>query len=113
MAEHSFQRAALVALLAIASFAVLPFLHVLSSNCAPSTASCSSDQPAPTHSPDCGVCGSLAHAGARAVDAPAALAAIALPLARVSTLHAPMPTLASRERETAQARGPPAPPSHA
>jgi len=42
MAEHSFQRAALVALLAIASFAVLPFLHVLSSNCAPSTASCSS-----------------------------------------------------------------------
>jgi len=112
VAVHSFQRAALVALFALASFAVLPYLHVLSSNCGASV-SCSSDQPAPTHSPDCGVCGSLAHAGARAVDAPAALAAIALPLARVSTLHAPMPTLASRERETAQARGPPAPPSHA
>ncbi|HXX47628.1 MAG TPA: hypothetical protein VEN47_05340 [Myxococcota bacterium] len=112
MAEHSFQRAALVALLAIASFAVLPFLHVLSSNCAPSTASCSSDQPAPTHSPDCGVCGSLAHAGARAVDVPAAVAAIALPVALLSARHAPAPLAPSRERVASPARGPPAPPSH-
>jgi hypothetical protein len=113
IAVHSFQRAALVALFALASFTVLPFVHVLSGGCAASAPSCSSDLPAPSHSPDCGVCGSLAHTGARALDAPTAVAAIALSLSRPSapallTRRAPV-----RALDVALARGPPALPSHA
>jgi hypothetical protein len=111
-AVHSLQRAALVALFAFASFAVLPFVHVLSSGCSAGAASCSSDQPAPIHSADCGVCGSLAHAGARAVDVPTAIAAIALPLARSPESHVRVRLAPARERDASTARGPPAVPSH-
>jgi hypothetical protein len=112
-AVHSLRRAALVALFALATFAVLPFVHVLSSGCGASPASCSSERPAPIHSAECGVCGSLAHASARALDVPAAIAAIAVPLGRASAPHAPARVAPAPEIDAPTARGPPVLPSHA
>jgi hypothetical protein len=109
----SAKRVALVGLLALASHALLPYLHVLTSSCGPSEASCSSEGQAPSHSSDCAVCGAIAHGGARAVDAPAALAVVSAPLA----LHAAALELSSLppsvELDPACARGPPASPRSA
>jgi hypothetical protein len=105
---HSLQRAALIGLFALASYAFLPYLHALSSACGPDDSSCSAEQRAPSHSADCPVCGAIAHAGARAVDAPTALAIVSAPLAphaAVPELLALAPTL---ESDVACARAPPA-----
>jgi hypothetical protein len=102
------QRIALLGLLALASHALLPYLHVLTSACGPNETSCSSEGQAPSHSPDCPVCGAIAHAGARAVDAPSALASAAAPIA----LHAAPPEVfalaPAAELDAACARAPPA-----
>jgi hypothetical protein len=103
------QRAALTALLALASYLLVPYVHVLTNACAGDTASCSSERPqAPTHSPDCGVCGAIAHAGARAADVPVAVAAVAAPLAAFAPPPAHAPFALDRARGVASARGPPA-----
>ncbi|HXZ86094.1 MAG TPA: hypothetical protein VEI82_11450 [Myxococcota bacterium] len=106
-AVDSLQRAALLALLALASHLLLPYVHVLSSACSRDAASCSSEQTAPTHSQACSVCGALAHSGARALDAPLAAAAAPLEVAALAAPHAPAPLAPAAERDVAPARGPP------
>jgi len=104
-----FARVALVGLLALASHALLPYLHALASSC-DQQASCSSEgrEPAPSHSSDCPVCSALFHAGSRAADAPQAIAVVSAPVAYdtvalVSIAH-PRPV----ELDCACARAPPA-----
>ena len=108
-AVHSLQRAALIGLFALASYALLPYLHALSNACGPDGSSCSSsDERAPSHSPDCPVCGAIAHSGARAADAPSALAVVSAPLAprgAAIELVAAAPAVAL---DVACARAPPA-----
>jgi hypothetical protein len=105
----SAKRIALMAgLLALASHALLPYLHSLSSNCGANESSCSSDGRAPSHSSDCQVCSAIAHGGARAIDAPSSVAAVSAPqrlevAALVSLAGAPRVELAA-----ASARAPPA-----
>ncbi|HTO69291.1 MAG TPA: hypothetical protein VMR31_05465 [Myxococcota bacterium] len=78
------QRTAFVAVFALVSHALLPYLHALESPCGAAHGVCTSaehaGQTAPTdggprssHPDDCPVCSALAHGGARAVDAPIAL----------------------------------------
>jgi len=78
------QRTALVAVFALASHALLPYLHALETGCDPRHAVCASadqaGQTAPTeggqgssHPDDCPVCSALAHGGARAIDTSIAL----------------------------------------
>jgi len=75
------QRAALVALFALVSHTLLPYLHALSAACDAHHAFCATDdraaQPASSganggasHSDDCPVCSALAHGSARVIDAP-------------------------------------------
>lgn len=102
------KRLALIALLALATHAFLPYLHALASGCGSHGASCSSESQAPaSHSSDCAVCGAIAQAGARAIDAPAALAA----LVESRSVFAPAPeslaAVPKVERDVACARAPP------
>jgi len=104
----SAQRVALVGLFALASHALLPYLHSLTSRCDPNEASCSSAGQAPSHSSDCAVCGAIAHGGARAVDTPAALASVSAPLALHAAALELFSVAPSVELDPACARAPPA-----
>jgi hypothetical protein len=104
----SAKRVALVGLLALASHALLPYLHVLTTACDPNEASCSSDGRAPSHSSDCPVCGAIAHAGARAVDAPSALAIVSAPLVTHAAALELVAVAPKVELDPACARAPPA-----
>lgn len=103
----SAKRAALIGLLALASYALLPYVHALMNGCGQVTCS-GGEQESASHSPDCAVCNAIAHAGARAVDAPAAVAGLLAPVAP----HAPAPPMFAHtptvERDVACARAPPA-----
>lgn len=103
------RRAALAGLLALASHALLPYVHALTSGCGGGTG-CSSESSTPSHSADCAVCGALAHAGARAVDAPSALALGPAPRAHDAAAFVPPALAASVSLDAACARAPPAPP---
>jgi hypothetical protein len=74
------KRTALVAALALATHALLPYLHEHPSSCNPGHDRCATDaragEPASSdgggsssNPDDCPVCGALAHGGARAIDA--------------------------------------------
>jgi hypothetical protein len=101
-------RLALVGLLALASHALLPFVHALASGCGQTATGCSSDE-RPSHSADCPVCGALAHSGARAASsAPSAPALSAAPPAPERAAAAPLPVPARADRAVPGARAPPA-----
>jgi hypothetical protein len=104
----SAKRIALVGLLAIASHALLPYLHSLTSDCGASETSCSSDGQAPSHSADCPVCSAIAHGGARAVDAPSAVAAVSAPHGLQAETFVSFAAVPKAERDAACARAPPA-----
>ena len=103
----SAKRVALIGLLALASHALLPYVHVLIRGCGAVTCSGGERESSASHSPDCAVCSAIAHAGARAVDAPVAVAGLQVPVEP----HAPAPTLFALvptvERDVACARAPP------
>ncbi|HTO55088.1 MAG TPA: hypothetical protein VMR50_17020 [Myxococcota bacterium] len=112
------QTATLIAVFALLSHALLPYLHALEPGCEPAnhTHLCAAPdhgQSAPAHeggsnhSDECPVCSALAHGGARAVDAP-----IALPLASVEVQLSALPPVSlaaapSRDLDVACARAPP------
>ena len=104
------KRFVLAALLALASHALLPYLHALAAGCDTHAVACGAEgSQAPSHSPDCPVCGAIAQAGARTLDAPSALAA---PEATQSLRAAPPESLVAAphvELDVARARAPPAP----
>jgi hypothetical protein len=103
-------RFALIGLFALASHALLPFVHALASGCGQSATGCSSDERA-SHSEDCPVCGALAHSGARAASAaPSAPAPSAAPRAPELAAVAPLAQPPRIERDPLGARAPP--PSH-
>ena len=104
----SLRRVALAALLALASNALLPWVHALTSSCRADAPTCGAEGQAPSHSADCPVCSAIAHAGARTLDAPSAVAAVSAPLGcqRASFEHGSLPPRV--ERDPACARGPPA-----
>src|SRR5262245_38145251 len=93
------RRFALVALLALAAQALVPYLHANASAEASGRA---------THSADCAVCSALAHGGARAFHAPAAIHVSTAPVALVGLAPAPLPFVALLDADTACARAPPA-----
>jgi len=113
------QRIAFVAVFALVSHALLPYLHALESGCVAGHAVCASAQNASpsapadgdgrsSHPDDCPVCNALAHGGARAVDTPVALAidcsSLSLgPVAPESLVVAPVADV-----DVACARAPPA-----
>ncbi len=99
------KRLALIALLALASHAFLPYLHSLSSDCDPHQTVCGADDPGPSHSPECPVCSAIAHGGA--ADVPVALhhAVTAGPAAAAP--HAPEVTVQLELLDPALARAPP------
>jgi hypothetical protein len=104
---QSLQRVALIALFALASYAFLPYLHALTSACGPDDSSCSSNERAPSHSPDCPVCGVIAHAGARSADAPSALGTVTAPVAHCAAAPELVALAPKVELDAACARAPP------
>jgi hypothetical protein len=107
------RRTALVAALAVLSHALLPYLHLLSDGCAAGDACSPSSESrpaggAPTHSPDCAVCGALSHAGARSVDVASAPAVVAAPIALARAPLAEAAFVPAAQSDFAWARGPPA-----
>jgi hypothetical protein len=100
-------RCALIGLFALASHALLPFVHALASGCGQSATGCSTDERA-SHSPDCPVCGALAHSGARTASAaPSAPDAAALSAAPQLSPAAPLAELPRIQRDALGARAPP------
>jgi hypothetical protein len=105
----SAKRVALIGLLALASHAVLPYVHFLTSRgCGGAGCGPGEQERAPSHSADCAVCGAIAHAGGRAVDAPAAVAELCAPLAREAAAQVVLAHPPAVARATASARAPPA-----
>jgi len=102
------KRVALIGLLALASHAFLPYVHVLMTGCTGMTCTGGEHQQSSNHSPDCAVCSAIAHAGARAVEAPAAAAALLAPLAPHAPASAPFASPPTVECDVACARAPPA-----
>jgi hypothetical protein len=103
------KRFALIALLALASHAFLPYVHALASGCDAHSAACSSQDQAPrsSHSPDCAVCGAIAQAGARAIDAPSALAIVSDPQSLSIAVPGSLAAAPNAELDVTCARGPP------
>ena len=93
------RRLTLVALLALAAQALLPYLHA---NAASETGRLAN------HSGDCAVCCALAHGGARAFDTPAAVASALAPLELPIPAPAPVASAPSVDPDSASARAPPA-----
>jgi hypothetical protein len=104
----SAKRVALIGLLALAMHALLPYVHVLTSGCGARTCSGGEPEQAPSHSPDCAVCSAIAHAGARAVDAPAVVAELLTPLAAEAAAEIVLAHPRPVARSAAPARAPPA-----
>ena len=103
------KRVALIGLLALASHAFLPYVHALTSRgCDAAGCRPGGQEQAPSHSPDCAVCGAIAHAGARALDAPAAVAELFTPLAREAAAQVALAHPQALARAVASARAPPA-----
>jgi hypothetical protein len=100
-------RLALVGLFALASHALLPYLHVLASDCGSNASSCSTEGQA-SHSADCPVCSALAHAGARAASTPSAPMISAAPAGPATALCLTVAQPPSIALAGAPARAPPA-----
>jgi hypothetical protein len=112
------QRAALIAVFALVSHALLPYLHALDGACGHAHQVCATEQhaghtapsdggQAPEHSADCPVCSALAHGGARAIDAPVALPALTTTLWIASVPPTSVLVASSTDLDVARARAPP------
>jgi hypothetical protein len=112
------KRTALVAVFALATHALLPFLHAHAISCDRNHTACAADEragePASSDSgqssnhPDaCAVCSALAHGGARAIDAPSALPVHFTELRLGSAPRVAEVVAPSADVEVACARAPP------
>ena len=101
-------RLALVGLFALASHALLPYLHVLASDCGGANASSCSTEGQTSHSADCPVCSALAHAGARAASTPSAPVVSEAPHGPATALCLTLAQPPSIALAAAPARAPPA-----
>ncbi len=117
------KRTALVAVFALATHALLPYLHAHANSCDRGRAACASEragEPASSeggqsssHPDACAVCSALAHGGARAIDAPSGLPVHFTELWLASAPPAAEVLAPCAEVDVACARAPPASPRSA